>query len=204
MIEEFRELVRRVSELERRMANVIQTGTVSDVDYQTGRYRVHLATDNKGEAVKTPWIRSSELAGWAGDEDVEGVSSWTPLGKGQQVHVLSRDGDICENSWIVPAGYRDSFPQLDTDAKAHVRKIGKLTLVERSDSLLVTIGSASLKLEEDLIEIRVGDKRVVVTGDVILTDGKTRLHNGTRPAHYQGGSDSRGDRAVSGADGVLV
>lgn len=204
MIEEFRELVRRVSELECRMANVIQTGTVSDVDYETGRYRVHLATGEKGEPVKTPWIRSSELAGWAGDEDVEGVSSWTPMVKGQQVHVLSRDGDICENSWIVPAGYRDRFPQLDNDPKAHVRKIGKLTLVERSDGLLVTIGAASLKLEEDRIEIKVGGKRVVVTGEEILTDGKTRLNNGTRPAHYKGGVDSRSDWAISGADGVLV
>ncbi len=204
MIEEFRELVRRVSELERRMANVIQTGTVSDVDYETGRYRVHLATGEKGEPVKTPWIRSSELAGWAGDEDVEGVSSWTPLVKGQQVHVLSRDGDICENSWIVSAGYRDRFPQLDTDPKAYVRKVGKLTLVERSDGLLVTIGDASITLREDSVELKVGSKRVVITGDEILTDGRTRLNNGTRPAHYKGGSDSRGDRAVSGADGVLV
>ena len=45
MIEEFRELVRRVTELERRMANVIQTGTVSDVDYDKGRYRVQINED---------------------------------------------------------------------------------------------------------------------------------------------------------------
>ena len=204
MIEEFRELVRRVTELERRMANVIQTGTVSDVDYDKGRYRVQINEDHDDKPVKTPWIPMAEQAGWSKEADVEGVSTWSPLIKGQQVHVLSRDGEIGENSWITPAGYRDKHPQISTDKKAHGRKVGKLSIVERSDGLTVSIGNASFNVADGQIEIKVGGKRIVVTAAEILTDGKTRLDNGTRPAHYKGGIDSDGDIAKSGADGVLV
>ena len=103
MFEAFRELVRRVTELERRMANVIQTGTVSDVDYDKGRYRVQINEGDDGKPVKTAWIPMAEQAGWSKDTDIEGVSTWSLLIKGQQVHVLSRDGEVGENSWITPA-----------------------------------------------------------------------------------------------------
>jgi len=204
MIEAFRELVRRVTELERRMANVIQTGTVSDVDYDKGRYRVEIRRDGNDKPVKTAWIPMAEQAGWSKEADIEGVSTWSPLIKGQQVHVLSRDGEVGENSWITPAGYRDKHPQISTDKKAHGRKVGKLTIIERSDGLTVSIGNAVLNVADGRIEIKVGGKRVLVTAVEILTDGKTRLNNGTRPTHYKGGIDSDGDVAKSGADGVLV
>ena len=61
-----------------------------------------------------------------------------------------------------------------------------------------------LNVADGRIEIKVGGKRIVVTAAEILTDGKTRLNNGTRPTHYKGGIDSDGDVAKSGADGVLV
>lgn len=204
MIEEFRELVRRVSELERRMAGVIQDGVVSDADYGQGLYRVEIARDKRGEPVKTPWIAPVQEAGWRGAEDVPGTSVWTPYVVGQRVSVLSRDGDISEKSWFVPAGPRDLYPRISSDEKARVRKTGKLTVIERTDGLTASIGTARLELREDGIELSLGATKLRIGAEEVVTLGRTRLNDGRRPVHFQGGADSRGDRSVSGADGVLV
>ncbi len=191
MIDEIREMIRRITELERRLDNVIIHGVVDQVDYDKGVYRVR-----DGEFL-TPWLPMTEMAGLA--------KSWQPLEKGQQVRVISPGGEIGEQSWLTPGGYRDQFPAPSNDGKAVVRTIGgKTRITERVDHIELKVGGASVTVREDEIELKVGGKRLVITGDEIVTHGKTRLNNGNRKVHRLGDRDSDGDAAVTGADDVLA
>jgi multidrug efflux pump subunit AcrA (membrane-fusion protein) len=108
---------------------------------------------------------------------------------GQQVRVFSRDGELgAGTSLVYPGSYRDAFPQPSQDGEAFVTKIGNAVITQKNDS----------------IEIKVGGSRLVITGDEIVTYGKTRLNDGNRNVHYVGGKDTGGDLAVDGASGVLV
>jgi phage baseplate assembly protein V len=191
MIAEIREMVRRIADLERRLDNSVIHGTVDQVDYDKGVYRVR-----DGEFL-TPWLPMTEMAGLA--------SSWNPLEKGQQVRVISPGGEIGEQSWLTPGGYRDKFPAPSKDGKAVVRTVGDKTRVtERTDHIEHKVGGASINIYEDRIELKVGGKRIVITGDEIVTHGKTRLNNGNKKIHRIGDRDSDGDVAKTGADEVFA
>lgn len=180
MIPEFRDLVARLAELERRVANIIRDGIIAETDHARDHYRVRLDGEN-GEML-SPWIAR-------GDEDAGVGSTHRPMKKGQQVRLLSRDGEIgAGTSLVYPGSYRDQFPQPSQDGEAFVTKLGAAVITQKGDS----------------VEIKVGDTRLLITGTEIVTYGKTRLDNGNRKVHYVGGKDSDGDVAVDGAAQVFV
>jgi hypothetical protein len=180
MIPELRDLVARVTELERRLANVVLDGVVEETDHARDHYRVRI--DGMNGEMLSPWIAR-------GDEDAGVGSTHRPMKAGQQVRVISRDGELgAGTSLVYPGSYRDAFPQPSQDGEAFVTKIGNAVITQKGDS----------------VEIKVGGSRLVITGDEIVTYGKTRLNDGQRKVHYVGGQDTGGDLAVDGASGVLV
>ena len=220
MIAEIRELVRRVAELERRLDNAVIHGVVDQVDYDKGIYRV------RDGNFLTPWIPMTDgeppRAFFCGFRAQRGKADRPPgfarprggpsaarnsreRNRGQQVRVISPGGEIGEQSWITPGGYRDKFPAPSNDGKAVVRTVGEKTRVtERTDHIEHKVGDASINIYEDRIELKVGGKRIVITGDEIVTHGKTRLNNGSRKIHRIGDRDSDGDVAITGADDVYA
>ncbi len=180
MIPELRDLVGRLTELERRVANIIRDGVIEETDHARDHYRVRIDGVN-GEWL-SPWIAR-------GDEDAGVGSTHRPMKKGQQVRIFSRDGEVGPGTSLVyPGSYRDAFPQPSQDGEAFVTRLGKAVVTIKGDS----------------IEIKVGNSRLVITGSEIVTYGKTRLNDGQRKVHYVGGLDTDGDAAVDGADGALV
>lgn len=88
-----------LTELMRRVANMIRPGAVHEVRHKPYAVRVKI-----GDLV-TGWL--TPLVERAGSNQ-----SWDPLEAGEQVIVLSPDGNLSQG-WIVPAGYTAQHPQPD-------------------------------------------------------------------------------------------
>lgn len=81
-------MMHRLSELERRARNRKRTGKIAEVDYAKGLARVELSKQD-GKPYLTGWIPWKEVA--AG-----GVKSHIPPSTGEQVDVVSENGDLTD------------------------------------------------------------------------------------------------------------
>lgn len=115
------------------------------------------------------------------------IREWNPPSVGERVILASISGEPGQGV-VFPGGYSTEFE------KPH----------DKGDESVVRVGSASILVKDGEIEIKVGDKRVVITGGEIVTHGKTRLNNGNLKIHRVTDMDSGGDAAVGGADEVFA
>lgn len=91
---------RQISELLRRVSNIVRMGKVVTVDYNKAKARVKIGEITTGYL---PWLTPS-------------TSVWIPLKMGEQVVVLSPNGDL-RMGMILPALYQSSMPAPSTDDK---------------------------------------------------------------------------------------
>lgn len=91
---------RQISELLRRVSNIVRMGKVVTVDYNKAKARVKIGEITTGYL---PWLTPS-------------TSAWIPLKMGEQVVVLSPNGDL-RMGMILPALYQSSMPAPSTDDK---------------------------------------------------------------------------------------
>ena len=96
-------LVRKVEDLERRVANVNRPARVTEVDASKGLVKVAYAKDDKGQDVITGWIPWSTRAGR--------IKIWAPPSVGEQVFLMSTSGDIGPHSYVNLGGYSNQNPQ---------------------------------------------------------------------------------------------
>ena len=94
-----------LSELDRRLANLIRLGTVEQADYQSQRIRV------RSGAQLTHWIP------WASRRAGQDREWWAP-DMGEQVIVLSPSGDASQ-AVAIGAIYQDAAPAPDADPEMH-------------------------------------------------------------------------------------
>ena len=96
------------SELLRLILNLIRFGTIADINHATHRVRVRI-----GGNLTTwrPWIVQR-----AGD-----AQTWFPPSMGEQVIVLSPEGDFT-NAVILPTVYSDKFAPPSTDPAHHTTR----------------------------------------------------------------------------------
>ena len=152
-----------LAELRRRLAAVVRLGLVAEVDLERARMRVDYDRDASGNPVQTGWL--PWLAGMAGAD-----RSWRPPSVGEQVAVLSPDGDL-GGGIVLGSLYRSAHPAPAREATKH--------LVEYRDGAVVAYDSDTHELRAALPEgatVRiespggvsiVGD--VAVTGDLAVT-----------------------------------
>ena len=100
-------VLRRLAELERRLANVFLLGTIIDSDYARARVQV------KSGALTTGWLP------WVTMRAGGDVDYWAPE-VGEQVVVMSPGGDP-ELGVVLPALYQNSTPA--TDTRPNVRRV---------------------------------------------------------------------------------
>ena len=96
-----------LAELARRVAQIVRPGRVDEVDAGRALVRVRWDVDADGAPVVTnwrPWLPS--IAGAA--------RSWRAPSAGEQVVLLSPDGDIAQ-SFVLPALYSDASPAPSDD-----------------------------------------------------------------------------------------
>lgn len=188
----------QITELHRRLANLVRIGTITEVDHEQALVRVQI-----GELV-TGWL--PWMTGRAGQD-----STWWPPEPGEQVIVLSPSGDLAQG--VVLMGlYQDSHPAPGDTAGKHTVSYHdgaiieydrdahhlKAVLPEGGTADLVADGgitihgdiavTGTLSVSAD-VEIS-GDLNVSgdtsVTGD-IATDGDVSTATVTLNTHYHAG-----------------
>lgn len=143
----------RVSELERRLANVVRYGTITEVDPSNARARVTF-----GGETESAWLPfSTSRAG--------GARVWSPPVRGEQVVVFSPMGDTAAGV-ITGSVPNDAFPPPSSD--------GATYRIDMPGGVSISVAGGSISIT--------APGNIVVNGDVIA-DGislKTHVHDGVQ------------------------
>lgn len=171
-----------VTELDRRLSNLIRIGTVDQADYAAAEVRV------KAGDILTGWLPwMTRRAG--------GDVSWHAPEVGEQVLILSPSGEL--NQGVVLAGlFQSAHPQpVDTPEKQHtLYKDGAVIEYDRAAHHLKAVLPAGATVE------LIADGGIAITGDIALTGtltasvdviaGGISLHNHTHGGVQAGGSQT--------------
>jgi len=123
----FSELVRRVTDAERRLNNIMRPARVKKVNPENGRVEVDYALDENGQDVGSIEIPWTERAG--------SIRTWMPPKQGEQVMIFSPGGEIGEASWILPGGFSDQFKQPHNKEDEYKMQIGNTYLLQKKDAV---------------------------------------------------------------------
>ena len=104
------------SELLRLLLNLIRFGTIADIDHDAQRVRVQVG---KNTTTWRPWISMR-----SGD-----AQTWFPPSMGEQVIVLSPEGDFTQAA-ILPAIYSDKSPTPSTNPAHHTTRYADGAVVQ--------------------------------------------------------------------------
>ncbi|WP_417766723.1 phage baseplate protein [Stappia sp.] len=181
---ELRTLYKEVDGLHRRLAASHMSGKVVEIKGDKVRLELMPPDSRTGKPFLSPWVQVQESAG----DGVGGYSTHVPVTVGETMRLLSPHGELGPQSLAVRDGYTSDNPRPTNEDKRLVIKHGETRLV----------------MDGEAIELGVGTAAVKISAAEILTTVRTRLNNGTRKVHYVDGLDDAGDRALDGADDVLV
>jgi len=159
-----------LAEIERRLANVMRSGTVHAVDPDNGLIRVKIGTDRDGEPVLTPWLPWTERAGR--------IKTWLPPAVGEVVRVHAPSGEIAQG-WVDPGGFSSANPAPSSDGEAHVEVLGDTRVTIKDGSVRIETKAATIVSEEATVE---SEKVVIKSGSIDLggEDGKRLARVGDR------------------------
>lgn len=114
------QLANRMEELERRQANLMRPGVVTEVDLE------HALVKVKAGNLPSAWLPWMELAG--------SIKSWGPPAVGQQVHLFSPSGEPGQG-WVLPGGFSDTNPQGHN--KAGEYKLSASRIILAADEIIL-------------------------------------------------------------------
>lgn len=140
-----------VTELDRRLANLIRFGSIAQADYATAKVRVNIGGNLTG------WL--SWLTGRAG-----GDRDWHAPEVGEQVLVLSPSGELNQGV-VLAAVFQTAHPQPVNSADKHhtVYSDGAVVEYDRAAHHLKAILPAGATIE------LVASGGIAITGDITLT-----------------------------------
>lgn len=155
-----------ITELDRRVSNLIQIGTVTEAAYEQAKVKVKI-----GDIIThwLPWItpRAHDNKTW-----------WTPEVK-EQVIVLAPSGELMQ-AVVLPAIYSAEYAAPDDNADIHktVYKDGTLLQYDRANHVLTTnvnpagriemiIGASKITMTDEMIRLENGGSSLVITADGI-------------------------------------
>ena len=171
----------RVSELERRLANVLRIGTIAVVEPSTARATVQI-----GELLTDflPWLtlRAGADRTW-----------WAPT-PGEQVVLLSPSGEHA-NGVILPALYQTAFGAPANLPTKHVTQYADGSKIEH-DALTgtITVQGTAKVIVQAAAEVDVTAAQVKITGQTTIT-GPTTI---TGEVTISGGVTATGDLITTG------
>lgn len=188
---ETRRLVRRIVELERRIATMSLDGTVSAIDHGKRRLRLKVGTSSDGQDILSPWVRWAEPGGNAL------LKIHVPPKLGALMRLHSPSGTVGEGSVAYWSTYTDDNAAPSSAEDTAVMKAGSTEVhLKESGELLL---KAPLKITMD-----VGGEAFTITPEEIKAGKLFRAKGGSRSAHYVGGVDSGGDVAIDGNPNLLI
>ena len=150
-----------VTEILRRLANVVRLGAVAEVDLATARARVRYDTDERRRPILTGWL--PWLTHRAG-----GDRTWWAPEVGEQVVLLAPGGELPE-AVVVPALYRDAHPAPEAVASKHVVVYGDGARIEYDRAA----HHLSAVLPANATAALTAPGGVAITGDVAVTGNIT-------------------------------
>lgn len=142
-----------ISELNRKLANIIRVGLVKEIDYEKARVRVKV-----GEFLTDwlPWIT------YRAGED----KSWSPPSIDEQVIVLSPGGEL-SSGVVLPAIYQEKYPPPENKKEINSVKFqdgtklsyesGKIE-IDVVDKITLKVGKSSIEMTKN--EIKLKSKRI--------------------------------------------
>lgn len=149
-----------VSELNRRLANIIRIATVSEIDYDTAKVIVAI-----GE-LRSDWLP------WLSSRAGNNVT-WSAPDIGEQVIVLAPSGDLSQ-AVILSALYQNNFPAQENSGDVHAIEYGDGTKISYNrqthnlDIVLCAEGSTNIETNAGLTVIA-RDQGIQLTGDTTIT-----------------------------------
>lgn len=171
------------SEAERRLANVVRLGVITQLDPAAARVKVKTA------GIESDWLP------WATSR-AGGDRTWHPPEPGEQVVLLSPQGDLGQGV-VLPSIYQQDHPApgdrpsvsrttyADGASLAYDRDAHKWSLeIPAGGAFEVTIGGTTLTIEDGKVTIKAADLHVEgdvkATGDVVAgsVSLKQHLHTG--------------------------
>jgi len=174
-----RRIFERLSEHERRLAGTEVRGKVKQVDAVKKRVRIAIGKDEDGVDVLTPWVPYAQTAGRLKIHSVPSV--------GQAMSVRSETGDV-EQGVAHPFHWTDDNASPSSSADEHILTLGSVTLKLVDDGLELTVGGTSVKITGSSFEVDADNVPII---GVSLTHndkniGHTHVHGGVEP----GGADT--------------
>ena len=160
---EFSELAGRIAELERRISQIIRSGTVDQVDAASGLVRLKIGSGATGELL-SPWVSYGQTGG--------ALKAHIPPSVGQQMTLMSPSGGF-DQSIALPMGFSDANPSPSSAGDQNVITFGSATITLNGSGLTIAVGGVSMAISS---------AGVAITGGSVTHNGKnigsTHIHGG--------------------------
>lgn len=182
---ELRRLHRKCAQLDRRVSLVDITGKVKAGSQDMEKRTVQLVLGKTAE----------------GKEILSAPVRWDAAGAGRlKMHAAPKDGEqmtLHSPSGTVGPTSLARFGTYDKDNKPPSKS--------KDEAVLEFDGEGKITFGKNSLKVTFGDSSgFEITKEELKMLGKFRAKGGSKPAHYKGGKDSRGDTAIDGNDDMLV
>jgi len=165
------DLMHRIEELERRLANMVRMGRVVRVDAARGLVKLDVA------GLETDWLPWMTQAGE--------INVFVPPSEGQQMMLISPSGEPGQG-WAAPAGFSTQFAQPHNQAGEMKTVHGAVEIFSDGNELRVRAESAKVEADTALVKAQrvdlgdAGGPAVARVGDsvscgAVITSGSGRV-----------------------------
>ena len=173
-------LMRRVSDLERRLENGIRHGTVKQVDAEKHQCRLVIGLDASGSEQLSPWIKYGQVAG--------DYKFHNPPSVGQTMTLLSPGGDFTQ-AVAVPLTWSNQNKSPSDKPDEHVVTFGDLKITRRKKEMILEVGKTKIHFrpdDKDELHVSVDDKQTLrVHPDGIEAIAEVFKHTGQVVRHNE-------------------
>lgn len=151
LIEAVSQLTMRIGALEARADNMIRHGKVTDVDTKKQLARIEIG-ERDGTPLKSAWVPYAQIAG--------DYKSHRPPTKGQQMTLFAPNGEV-RQAVLLPFTWSDQNKSPSDKEDEHVTTFGKLKIIEKKDSIVLSVGDTEFEITTDSINLTAGKIRTI-------------------------------------------
>lgn len=170
VVKQFGEMVRRVEDVERRLANVARPGKVIETDFEKGLVKVRVGD------LDSAWVPWRTRAG--------SQLLWDPPANGEQVVLFSPSGEPGQG-WADWGGFSNQFGANHDKGAEYKLSLGASSIHITGQAIVIKQGGSTITIADGKIEQK---------SDQIIADGECHFGgDGGVPAAMLGSIDSDGD-----------
>lgn len=181
---QIRRLHRKHAQVDRRLGliDIVGKAKAGSQDMEKRTVRLVLGTTKDGKEILSPPIRWQGTA--AGDFMMHAVPA-----DNEQMVMHSPSGTVGNGTMAHWGTYDQDHQPPSKNKNEAMHKRGKASITFKDDKLVIKFGDKS--------GFEISEKELKMLGTF-------RAKNGENPAHYKGGVDTHGDKAVDGNPDMLV